>query len=616
MKKTLPKLVAVSLLLLFILALFPMCNSSRNVKAQTTQTDEGIVTVGVSVRGTFLHADPWLDIDNDGLQDPHGGGPPEAPGIVDLQASGLMPGDNILISVQAKYNDGANAKPSLWEPDNPITYVYSGGLNARFIGVFSSNDFLAPFEQANRVPGAIDAGKDLQTGVTYFNHEQTDIPEDFAIIPNEGYLITIPHNAKYLFLGFDDSYYPDNAGSITFTIEKDTDGDGLVDSWEKKGIDFNKDGQIDLDLPMLGADFEHKDIFVEADYMPNRAPDPDAIGNVVASFANAPVSNPDMVNGINLHVIVDEQVPEKAVLANWGDYYSIKNKYFGTIDEHGTADVAGNVNAVQAKKLVFRYCLFVDKIWLAPPNYTCPGLAEGIPCDDFILAYGALDFGVKRDEQAAIFMHELGHTLGLHHGGNVDINYKPNYLSVMNYAFEFNDLKPTRPLDYSHGSCIDLNESCLNEAWGIGYPEVTVWRDPTGKLCTNPLGLYINWNHDMYQDLGTAKVNLNNYPDYASPAGELLTDYNDWANLVYRFRGTPLSAASAIPEDFEGYHMELTVEQIKQMQEEAKNIVVVSSPDEPIPETLTIGVVVVLSSFVTLVSFRYFREQPKIRKYN
>ena len=35
-----------------------------------------------------------------------------------------------------------------------------------------------------------------------------------------------------------------------------------------------------------------------------------------------------------------------------------------------------------------------------------------------------------------------------------------------------------------------------------------------------------------------------------------------------------------------------------------------------IPETLTIGVVVVLSTFVTLVSFRYFREQPKIRKYN
>ena len=33
-------------------------------------------------------------------------------------------------------------------------------------------------------------------------------------------------------------------------------------------------------------------------------------------------------------------------------------------------------------------------------------------------------------------MHELGHTLGLHHGGGDDINNKPNYYSVMNYAWQ------------------------------------------------------------------------------------------------------------------------------------------------------------------------------------
>ena len=27
-------------------------------------------------------------------------------------------------------------------------------------------------------------------------------------------------------------------------------------------------------------------------------------------------------------------------------------------------------------------------------------------------------------------MHELGHTLGLRHGGHDDVNYKPNYHSV------------------------------------------------------------------------------------------------------------------------------------------------------------------------------------------
>lgn len=31
-------------------------------------------------------------------------------------------------------------------------------------------------------------------------------------------------------------------------------------------------------------------------------------------------------------------------------------------------------------------------------------------------------------------MHEIGHTLGLRHGGFDDVNYKPNYPSIMNYG--------------------------------------------------------------------------------------------------------------------------------------------------------------------------------------
>src|SRR5262249_4202145 len=38
-------------------------------------------------------------------------------------------------------------------------------------------------------------------------------------------------------------------------------------------------------------------------------------------------------------------------------------------------------------------------------------------------------------QQATSFMHELGHNLGLGHGGGDDINSKPNYQSVMNYDF-------------------------------------------------------------------------------------------------------------------------------------------------------------------------------------
>jgi hypothetical protein len=46
--------------------------------------------------------------------------------------------------------------------------------------------------------------------------------------------------------------------------------------------------------------------------------------------------------------------------------------------------------------------------------------------------------------QGGTFMHELGHNLGLRHGGGSDLNgdaedtptFKPNYLSVMNYKFQ------------------------------------------------------------------------------------------------------------------------------------------------------------------------------------
>jgi hypothetical protein len=37
-------------------------------------------------------------------------------------------------------------------------------------------------------------------------------------------------------------------------------------------------------------------------------------------------------------------------------------------------------------------------------------------------------------------MHELGHSPGLEHGGDLDFNCKPNYLSIMNYALDYDGL--------------------------------------------------------------------------------------------------------------------------------------------------------------------------------
>ena len=66
-------------------------------------------------------------------------------------------------------------------------------------------------------------------------------------------------------------------GSSAFKVFRaahlDTDGDGLLDHWERLGggIDIDQDGTIDLDLKSMGADPLHKDIFLEIDWLADQA---------------------------------------------------------------------------------------------------------------------------------------------------------------------------------------------------------------------------------------------------------------------------------------------------------------------------------------------------------
>ncbi|KYK24672.1 hypothetical protein AYK25_06015, partial [Thermoplasmatales archaeon SM1-50] len=48
---------------------------------------------------------------------------------------------------------------------------------------------------------------------------------------------------------------------IKIKIIEDDDGDGLPNDWEIYGYDANGDGIIDVDLPAMGADPQHEDIF-------------------------------------------------------------------------------------------------------------------------------------------------------------------------------------------------------------------------------------------------------------------------------------------------------------------------------------------------------------------
>jgi hypothetical protein len=158
---------------------------------------DGSVEIEVSVRGTYLYVDPQ---GNSGV---------ESPGVVDLEGNGISGGDTVLISFEGTVDNYGGSD-----------YHSVDSL----IGVFSSTSQLLSVSEADRVPGAINAGDDYVTSETWFSHENTDIPEDFQITPSSGFLIQVPQNAKYLFASMIDSWYPDNTSpsAITVTIEKQT----------------------------------------------------------------------------------------------------------------------------------------------------------------------------------------------------------------------------------------------------------------------------------------------------------------------------------------------------------------------------------------------------------
>ena len=235
----------------------------------------------------------------------------------------------------------------------------------------------------------------------------------------------------------------DNAGNLRnngllYEVVDDSDDDGLLDTWETDGIDVDHDGVIDLHLDQApyNADPNHRDVFVEMDYMtcaltpggcvagdrPSQAPQAGAVDDVITSFAAAPVSNPDGTTGIRLHVTVDEAVAELKnlpfgqVAGPDNDFEDIRSGAAGACNGHfGTAAERADPNCpklIQAKAIVFRYGLWAHS-WAG--GFGSSGIAE-MPGNDFLISTGgdaaswAAAAGTLRAAEAGTFMHELGHT--------------------------------------------------------------------------------------------------------------------------------------------------------------------------------------------------------------
>lgn len=373
----------------------------------------------------------------------------------------------------------------------------------------------------------------------------------------------------------------------------DTDEDGLLDHWESSGIDFNGDGgTVDLALHQapFNANPNRKDLFVEIDYMPGVASGPGAhpshqpiatgLQDVAAAFAAAPVSNPVGGDGITIHNMVDESVPEIAsmtfrtrVLGAANDFNDVKlgepsnpcgtgtnDGHFGTPADRGSTNCT---NIIGARRLVFRYSVFAHTF---TEDTGSSGSAER-PGNDFIVTLGsannafylsvqgssckagetALDCG-RREAEQGTYMHELGHTLNLRHGGNEDFNCKPNYLSIMSYTRQFRNLDPTRPMEYSPQVLPTLNEAALSEPAGISGPagRFTLFGVAGGNVRRSAADAPIDWSDDGdTTDTGVAS-NINDIPSAGcTGASSTLTGFLDWTNIQYSHRNSPFAGDGA-----------------------------------------------------------------------
>jgi hypothetical protein len=345
----------------------------------------------------------------------------------------------------------------------------------------------------------------------------------------------------------------------------DTDGDGLPDKWETRGYDAGDDGTVDVALPQMGADPLHKDVFVQLDTMVGHQLQRSAIAKVVTAFAKAPVSNPDGKPGITLHVDMGADTVMNPSGAKWGALShsgtTPHQEVLGSGSEKNynwdEFDAVKKKNFPAARAPIFRYALSIHRYGSKSQDSGGLGRLAGA---DFLIAMGAycegaVDCQGTEEEQSGTFMHELGHTLGLRHGGDTNTNYKPNYFSIMNYAYQISGLTTGGApfLDYSRfrregagaaGQVMpSIDELDLDEGRGFGplalsTPPYDSLFDCGSVKKTESIRGPIDWNCNGNIDTGRLGSDLNDDGKY-----EVLTSFDDWSNLV--FKGGPIGSPGA-----------------------------------------------------------------------
>lgn len=300
----------------------------------------------------------------------------------------------------------------------------------------------------------------------------------------------------------------------------DSDNDGLLDSWEKNGYETS-DGSVDL--PKMGCNPYRKDVLVEVDWIKDAEPDESIWAPVMRAFDKAPVLNPDGTQGIAIHIDHGQGRPfDKG----------------GTIlDTHSTMDFAGKGtdeglynyysyksnknNFDPARKDVFHYCVFGR----ARPDGRS-GCAE-IWGNDFMVTFATWENWGDVTAETGTFLHELGHNIGLHHGGihngaaDMDCTNKPNQPSTMNYRYQMEgvsvdcDFRPDGIHTFSKGMLAHID---------LGPPF-----EKTKGICDNQF-------LDIDNTPGTNQATIVVLDPESCSNVSSYFDYDEWGNLKLNFR--------------------------------------------------------------------------------
>jgi hypothetical protein len=437
------------------------------------------------------------------------------------------------------------------------------------------------------------------------------------------------------------------AAVVTSMNVVNSDADGILDVWKSSGfinslINIDPTGEPLPDLADMGAKHGQKDVFIQIDWMQGT----DGHLHIPKLAALTMVANAFSAHGVKLHFDVGNNyqqtpplpyivpakyaqggsvIPESSLLCPNGktstcsfpEPYSVLSWKKGFLAvKNGFPVLNVSPHFEDSRKDIFHE-IFMGHAMAGPfdaagkPKTKDPSSVSGVadrPGGDLMITLGlwrtdnpancvqsdptGKNTNICTDQtgtvlvQAGTIMHELGHNLGLSHGGLFRVpNCMPDYPSVMNYLYQTRGLTDDlgfEHIDYSSGLLGPLDEKSLSETTSLGSSlyrirfygppsalssvagQTTAKAHCDGTPLTGDLGVRLetpshssipDWNNNGSVDAGpyAEDINFNGFKgdsvqdsvDPTKSAGDnskrWFVDTNDWGNLNLQQVGARLN---------------------------------------------------------------------------